>query len=141
MLLLDPGALLDLVCREGDGHHRLREFLYRHAEARVGTCPAALGPLCEGLELGDAALDVRARVESLLQRLELLAFDAEAAQAYGRLAAELRRRVGVERAIRRQGLLCVAATALRHGWSVLTPQPSWYIGMPLVRVVGYGPGA
>ena len=141
MLLLDAGAVLDLVSREGDGHHRLREFLYRHAESRVGTCPAALGPICEGFELGDAAHDVRARVESLVQRLEMLPLDAEVAQAYGRLAAELRRRAGVGHAARRQGLLWVAATALRHGWAVLTPQPVWYIGVPLVRIVGYGQGA
>jgi len=81
------GAFID--CRRGVDE-RVRLALQRGA--RIGTCLPVVGELFFGIELSATRDENRKRLERALRRLVCWPFDRPAAEAFGRLAADLRRR-------------------------------------------------
>ncbi|MCL2787911.1 MAG: type II toxin-antitoxin system VapC family toxin [Micrococcales bacterium] len=109
-------------------------------EMVVGAVTVA--ELCAGVHLvdgdDDAASQERARRVAVVQQTEnefdALAFDTQAARAFGQMAAAVR---AAGRVPRRRALdLMIAATAAAHQLPVYTTNPADFIGLEgLVKVV------
>jgi tRNA(fMet)-specific endonuclease VapC len=103
------------------------------AEA-VGLSAVTAAELVHGVERADDAhRAARARyVEALFAAFPTLPLDLDVARVYGRLLAELGRRgVTVE-----AHDLQIAATALRHDWSVVTVNRAHFARVPGLVVIG-----
>lgn len=88
--LLDTGIMGYFIdhCRGVDD--RVREA--RRQGARVGSCISVVGELFYGVELSATRDKNLARLCRALSRIVCWPFNRQAAEEYGRLAAELRRR-------------------------------------------------
>jgi tRNA(fMet)-specific endonuclease VapC len=87
--LLDSCAMGDLINRRKGVHERARAA--RLAGARLGTCIPVLGELFFGIEFSRTRDENEARLIRALAGLSLWPYTREAAEEYGRLAAQLRR--------------------------------------------------
>ena len=87
--LLDTCAMGDLVNRRKGVHQRARTA--RLAGARLGTCIPVLGELFFGIEFSRTRDENEARLIRTLAGLSLWPYTRDAAEEYGRLAAQLRR--------------------------------------------------
>jgi tRNA(fMet)-specific endonuclease VapC len=108
--LLDTNAMGDFINRRHGVDERAREA--RKAGARLGTCIPVLGELFFGVEYSQSRDRNLERLKRALTGLACWPYTREAAEEYGRLAAELRR---AGRTIQRVDLqLAAIARALGH---------------------------
>jgi tRNA(fMet)-specific endonuclease VapC len=87
--LLDTGAMGDLINHRRNVHVRAKEA--RRNGGRIGTCLPVVGELFFGIE---ASATRKANLPKLVRALSGFVcgpFDRQAAEEYGRLAAELKR--------------------------------------------------
>jgi tRNA(fMet)-specific endonuclease VapC len=84
--LLDTCAMGDLINRRKGVHDRAREA--RLGGARLGTCMPVLGELFFGIELSQTRDANRARLIRAIAGLSFWPYTREAAEEYGRLAAQ-----------------------------------------------------
>jgi tRNA(fMet)-specific endonuclease VapC len=87
--LLDTNMMGDLI-----NHRRGVDVRVQEARARgavIGTCMPVVAELFFGVELSSSGAANRPRLLRGLSRVRCWPFDREAAEHYGRLAAELRR--------------------------------------------------
>jgi len=87
--LLDTCAMGDLINRRKGVHERARAA--RMGGARLGTCIPVLGELFFGIEFSRARDENHARLIRAIAGLSFWPYTREAAEEYGRLAAQLRR--------------------------------------------------
>ena len=87
--LLDTCAMGDLVNRRKGVHERARAA--RLAGARLGTCIPVLGELFFGIEFSRTRDENEARLIRAVAGLTFWPYTRDAAEEYGRLAAQLRR--------------------------------------------------
>ena len=88
--LLDTGIVGDFINHRRDVDQRVREA--RLSGARIGTCVPVVGELFAGVELSSSRDRNLRRLCAALSRIVCWPFDRRAAEEYGRLFAELRRR-------------------------------------------------
>jgi tRNA(fMet)-specific endonuclease VapC len=88
--ILDTNALGDLVYKRKGIPGKVQEA--RRAGFRVGTCPPILGELLYGAEYSQSRENNLRLIRIGIRGLTVWPFDQVAAEEYGRLAAELRRR-------------------------------------------------
>ena len=88
--ILDTNALGDLIHGRRGVEQRVKEV--RRSGAVVGTCPPILAELFYGVEYSQTR-DENWRLARIgIKGLTIWPFDLAAAESYGRMAAELRRR-------------------------------------------------
>jgi tRNA(fMet)-specific endonuclease VapC len=87
--LLDTCAMGDFVNRRRGVHERARAA--RVEGARLGTCMPVLGELFFGIEFSKTRDENRDRLIRAIAGLSIWPYTREAADEYGRIAAELRR--------------------------------------------------
>lgn len=87
--LLDTGAMGDLINRRRGVDERAREA--RSSGARLGTCMPVIGELFFGMEASASRDANLPKLIRALSRLVCWPFDRQAAEEYGRVAAELKR--------------------------------------------------
>ena len=87
--MLDTCAMGDLINRRKGVHERARAA--RLAGARVGTCIPVLGELFFGIEFSRTRDENQARLIRAVAGLTFWPYTRDAAEEYGRLAAQLRR--------------------------------------------------
>src|SRR4051794_7583139 len=87
--LLDTGIAGDFVHHRRGVYERARQEVQRGN--RIGICPPVLGELWDGVEYSATRERNSVRLRQMLADLILWPYDQPAAEAYGRLAAELRR--------------------------------------------------
>jgi tRNA(fMet)-specific endonuclease VapC len=88
--LLDTGIVGDFINHRRGVDQRVREA--RLSGARIGTCVPVVGELFAGVELSASRDRNLRRLRAALSRIVCWPFDRRAAEEYGRLFAELRRR-------------------------------------------------
>jgi len=88
--VLDTNALGDLINNRRGIHAQVRSA--RRSGAAVGTCPPILGELFYGIEHSRTRDDNWRLARLGLKGLTIWPFDRAAAETYGKLAADLRRR-------------------------------------------------
>lgn len=129
--LLDTGIAGDFVNRRRGVYERAREELQRGN--RIGICTPVLGELWFGAELSQS----RERNTQLLRRnlsgLVVWPYDTEAAEAFGRIAADLRRRGRPIQQIDMQ----IAAIALSLGKTVVVSADNDLSTIPELDVVNW----
>ena len=87
--LLDTCAMGDLINRRKGVHEKAREA--RLKGARIGSCIPVLGELFFGIEFSRTRDDNHVRLTRAIIGLSFWPYTREAAEQYGRLAAQLRR--------------------------------------------------
>ncbi len=87
--LLDTCAMGDLINRRKGVHERARAA--RLAGARLGTCIPVLGELFFGIEFSRTRDENEAKLIKAIAGLTFWPYTRDAAEEYGRLAAQLRR--------------------------------------------------
>lgn len=87
--LLDTGAMGDLINHRRGVDARAREA--RRTGARIGTCMPVVGELFFGIEASATREANLPKLIRALSRVVCWPFDWQAAEEYGRLAAELKR--------------------------------------------------
>jgi tRNA(fMet)-specific endonuclease VapC len=126
--LLDTGIVGDFINHRRGVDSRVREA--RLSGARIGTCLPVVGELFAGIE-GSATRDRNlARLRNGLARLPCWPFDRKAAEEFGRLAAEMRRRGRPLQQIDLQ----VAAIALTLGNCTVVTTDSDFSAVPGLTV-------
>lgn len=88
--LLDTGIMGDFINQRRGVEQRVREV--RLQGARIGTCLPVVGELFGGVEFSATRARNLSRLRAVLKRIVCWPFDRPAAEEYGRLYAELRRR-------------------------------------------------
>jgi tRNA(fMet)-specific endonuclease VapC len=88
--LLDSNAMTAFINHREPLATRVREA--RQRGARIGTCEPVIAELFFGLEFSASRDENTVRLRRALSRLKCWPFDRLAAEHYGRVAAELRRR-------------------------------------------------
>ncbi len=88
--LLDTNSLSNLINARRGVDRRVKEA--RRAGALIGTCPPILAELFYGIENSRSREENWKLARKGLKGVTIWPFDYAAAEAYGRLAAELRRR-------------------------------------------------
>ena len=88
--LLDSNAVNAFINRHDPFANQAREA--RKRGDRIGTCEPVIAELFYGLEFSASRNENIVRLERGLSRLRCWPFDRQAARAYGRIAADLRRR-------------------------------------------------
>jgi tRNA(fMet)-specific endonuclease VapC len=129
--LLDSNAVNAFV----NGHEPLstRARSARLAGGRVGTCEPIVAEMYFGLRLSRSPDENVAQLERELRYLRCWPFDRSAARAYGRIAAELRRRGRPMQIID----MMLAAVALSLGNSVVVTTDSDLSAVPGLSVVNW----
>ncbi|MBI3466292.1 MAG: type II toxin-antitoxin system VapC family toxin [Planctomycetes bacterium] len=87
--LLDTGIMGDFINRRRGVDDRAREA--RKQGASVGTCMPVVGELFFGVEASQTRDENRKRLTRALSGIPCWPYSREAAEEYGRLAAELKR--------------------------------------------------
>jgi tRNA(fMet)-specific endonuclease VapC len=87
--LLDTGIMSDFINYRRGVDIKVREA--RQRGARIGTCLPVVGELFFGIEASATRDANRPRLKRALSGIVCWPFDRPAAEAYGRLAAELKR--------------------------------------------------
>lgn len=88
--LLDSNAVSAFIPRRKSFAERLREA--RRRGDRIGTCEPVIAELLNGLELSASREENTIRLRRALSQIKSWPFNRAAAQAFGRIAADLRRR-------------------------------------------------
>lgn len=88
--LLDTGIAADYIFRRRDVHLRVRAALVRGDH--IGICHPVLGELWAGMELSASRAKNVPKMKHAVAKLRLWPFDRSAAEEYGKVFAELRRR-------------------------------------------------
>jgi tRNA(fMet)-specific endonuclease VapC len=126
--LLDTGAMGDLINRRKGVDQRAKAA--RLAGGRLGTCVPVLGELFFGVEYSQTRDANRARLIRAMAGLWLWPYTREAAEEYGRLAAQLRR---TGRAMQQVDIQ-VAAIALRLNECTVVSDDTDLLAVPGLRV-------
>jgi len=126
--LLDTNAMGDFINRRRGVDERAREM--RKAGARRGTCIPLIGELFFGIELSQSRDRNLERLKRVLAGLACWPYTREAAEEYGRLAAQLRR---AGRTIQRVDLQ-LAAIALTLGQCTVVSEDSDLAAVPGLSV-------
>jgi tRNA(fMet)-specific endonuclease VapC len=88
--LLDSGIMSDFI-----NHRRGVDARVRHAQqqgARIGTCMPVVGELFAGVEASVTRDKNLKRLKAALSRIVCWPFDRSAAEEFGRISADLKRR-------------------------------------------------
>lgn len=88
--LLDTNALSDFINHRGLVPERVREA--RQRGDRIGTCEPVIAEMYFGVEFSSTRDENIRRLGHALSQISSWPFDRAAAQEYGRIAADLRRR-------------------------------------------------
>lgn len=123
--LLDTSVLIDFPAAQ----------VAQHAD-EVAVSAVTIGELHYGVSVATDPLNQlhrRRRVQAILDRFDILPFDAEAAEYYGALATLVRQHGRSPRPRRLD--LQIAATAARHGLSLLTHNAGDFTGLDSVIAV------
>jgi tRNA(fMet)-specific endonuclease VapC len=107
--LLDTGIMGHFINHRKGVDDRVREV--RRGGAKIGTCLPVIAELFFGIELSESRGENLKRLRHALTRIVWWPLDEAAAQEYGRIAADLRRRGRTIQQIDMQ----VAAIALSLG--------------------------
>ena len=129
--LLDTCAMGDLINRRKGVHERARAA--RLEGARLGTCIPVLGELFFGIEFSQTRAENRARLIRAITGLSLWPYTREAAEEYGRLAAQLRR---AERTMQQVDMQ-VAAIALTLSQCLVVSEDTDMLAVPGLSVVNW----
>ena len=129
--LLDTCAVGDLINRRKGVHERARAA--RLEGARLGTCIPVLGELFFGIEFSQTRAENRARLIRAITGLSLWPYTREAAEEYGRLAAQLRR---AERTMQQVDMQ-VAAIALTLSQCLVVSEDTDMLAVPGLSVVNW----
>ena len=129
-LILDTTVLIDFQRERRSGHasgpvHRL---LSDHADATMQLPVTALGEFAEGFE--DPADPL---LRTTREYFDLLPVDAETASLYAQTARRLRR----EGRLIGSNDLWIAASALRHGGTLVTRNVNEFLRVPGLQVLSY----
>lgn len=136
MACLDTTVLVDLLRSNRSRKHKAIakiEGLVNRGEPVV-TTRVNLAELYVGVELSDDPDREYQRIRGILKHISaVLEFDDVAAQAFGQMAAHLRR---IGRPVGDMDVL-IAATALAHGHCLITRNPVHFANIPHLRVEAY----
>lgn len=129
--MLDTGAIGDLINRRKGVHERARAA--RQSGARLGTCIPVLGELFFGIEFSQTRDENRARLIRAMAGLTFWPYTREAAEEYGRLAAQLRRAGRTMQQVDMQ----VAAIALILSQCTVVSEDTDLLAVPGLSVVNW----
>ena len=129
--LLDTGAASDVINRRHGAYDRA------HAASQqgdvIGLATPVLGELIAGIERSASREPNLTRLWHAFQRLRLWSFDKAAAEEFGRLSAELRRRGRPMQQIDVQ----IAAIAICLGNTVVVTKDSDFAAVPGLDIVDW----
>ena len=126
--LLDTCATGDLINRRKGVHERARAA--RLGGARVGTCIPVLGELFFGIEFSQTRDENHARLMRAIAGLSFWPYTREAAEEYGRLAAQIRRAGRTMQQVDMQ----VAAIALTLSQCIVVSEDTDLLAVPGLSV-------
>jgi tRNA(fMet)-specific endonuclease VapC len=126
--LLDTGIMGDVVDRRRGVPERMREA--QQSGGRIGTCMPVVAELFYGVEFSSTRDENLRRLQRALSGFICWPFERDAAEEYGRLAADLRRR---GRAMSQIDVM-VAAIALALGNCAVVSADSDLTAVPGLRV-------
>jgi len=129
--LLDTCAMGDLINRRKGVHERARAA--RLGGTRLGTCIPVLGELFFGIEFSQTRAENRARLIRAITGLSLWPYTREAAEEYGRLAAQLRRAGRTMQQVDMQ----VVAIALALSQCLVVSEDTDLLAVPGLSVVNW----
>ena len=129
--LLDSNALNAFIGRREPLAHRAGEA--RARGGRIGTCEPVVAEMYAGLEFSASRARNVERLERAMSGIRCWPFDRAAARAYGRVAADLRRRGRRIQVID----MMVAAVALSLGDCVVVTTDSDLSAVPGLAVVNW----
>jgi tRNA(fMet)-specific endonuclease VapC len=121
----------DLINRRKGVHERARAA--RLEGARLGTCIPVVGELFFGIEFSQTRAENRARLIRAMTGLSFWPYTREAAEEYGRLAAQLRR---AERTMQQVDMQ-VAAIALTLSQCLVVSEDTDMLAVPGLSVVNW----
>lgn len=126
--LLDSNALTSLMNKREPVTHRAKEA--RRRGCRLGTCEPVVAEMLAGIE-GSASREANLlRLNRGLKRLACWPLDRQASEAYGRLAAELRRRGRPMQVV--DMMLAAIALSLGNCTVITTDSDLWAVpGLPV----------
>jgi len=127
--VLDTCAMGDLIDRRKGVHERARAA--RLGGARLGTCIPVLGELFFGIEFSRTRDENHARLIRAIAGLSFWPYTREAAEEYGRLAAQLGR---VGRTMQQVDMQ-VAAIALTLSQCIVVSDDTDLLAVPALSVV------
>jgi tRNA(fMet)-specific endonuclease VapC len=127
-LLLDTGTMGDLINRRKGVDQRAKAA--RLAGARLGTCVPVLGELFFGIEYSQSRDQNRVRLIRAMAGLWLGPYTRQAAEEYGRVAAQLRRMGRTMQQVDIQ----VAAIALSLGQCTVVSEDTDLLAVPDLNV-------
>lgn len=129
--LLDTGAASDVINRR-HGAHDMASAASQQGDV-IGLATPVLGELIAGIE-GSASREPNlTRLWHAIQRLRLWSFDKAAAEEFGRLWAELKRRGRPMQQIDAQ----IAAIAISLGNTVVVTKDSDFAAVPGLDIVDW----
>lgn len=126
--LLDTGIMGHFISHRQGVDQRVREA--RQSGARIGTCDPVLGELYFGVEASESKEKNLKRLEHALGGIVSWPFTRQAAEEYGRLAAELKRKGRTIQQIDIQ----IAAIALTLGNCTVVTTDSDFAAIPGLAV-------
>jgi tRNA(fMet)-specific endonuclease VapC len=129
--LLDTSAMGDLINRRRGVHETARAA--RLGGARLGTCVPVLGELFFGIEFSQTRDQNRDRLIRAIAGVTFWPYTREAAEEYGRLAAQLRRAGRSMQQVDMQ----VAAIAFTLSQCVVVSDDSDLFAVPGLSVVSW----
>jgi tRNA(fMet)-specific endonuclease VapC len=118
----------DLINRRKGVHERTRSA--RMGGAKVGTCIPVLGELFFGIEFSQTRDENRARLIRAIAGLPFWPYTREAAEEYGRIAAQLRRAGRTMQQVDMQ----VAAIALTLSQCIVVSEDTDLLAVPGLNV-------
>jgi tRNA(fMet)-specific endonuclease VapC len=129
--LLDTCAMGDLINRRRGVHEKARAA--RLGGAKLGTCIPVLGELFFGIEFSQTRDQNRERLIRAIAGVSFWPYTREAAEEYGRVAAQLRRAGRSMQQVDMQ----VAAIALTLSQCVVVSDDSDLLAVPGLSVVSW----
>jgi tRNA(fMet)-specific endonuclease VapC len=129
--LLDTCAMGDLINRRRGVHDKARAA--RLGGAKLGTCIPVLGELFFGIEFSQTRDQNRERLIRAIAGVSFWPYTREAAEEYGRVAAQLRRAGRSMQQVDMQ----VAAIALTLSQCVVVSDDSDLLAVPGLSVVSW----
>jgi tRNA(fMet)-specific endonuclease VapC len=132
--LLDSSALGDFVDLRGLVPDRAREA--RRRGDRIGTCEPVIAEMFYGIEFSATRDENLKRFQRAPSQIVCWPFDRAAAQEYGRIAAELRRRGRPMQTID----IMLAAVALSLGNTTVVTKDSDLSAVPGLNVENWAAG-
>ena len=130
-MIVDTTFLIDILRRDRVAIARLRALENQGETLWVPT--PAIYELWDGVERGDRPDEEAKKIDALLRNYTVIAFDAAAAAAAGRLAGELARRGTVLKNID----VMIGGIALETGNPVLTRNAKDFEKIPGIEIVAY----